>query len=1003
MQAITPWHKASYDRFIHHDLPQLLADRLPLKGYQVEEAGAWAYRVRVFLDSAEGEVENTYEDIPRPDQRGAFQLEDKLRVVVPVASSANLEKAAIDCVGERLMQIVARRLKGDPGDRPEDARMARAWLPLDCWIRDFLEGESQPLQQGNWLDRETHLRRLLLPAVEDMVDDSHWGRICPVETPEGPNLGRIATVARGASIGDGRLLVEGDQPRDRLGLGTGMIPCLEHSDAARLLMGANMMRQWILPAEIEPALVQTGNEPEAPDFWAGRNLLTAFVPLGACTFEDGIAISQSCARRLDYPQPVEVGDKMSNRHGTKGVVSGIVPDAAMPQLPDGTPVEIVYSFAGMASRMNFGQVREAVLGRIAHSTGQVQVVPPFEAPDAAALRTALQAAGLPEDGQEQLRLDGRPLAGRSTVGWVYWGRLHHLAGDKIRASTTPEERCQRQGEMEFFALRQAGAWETVLEHYNTRDERRPDAGELAPRVAVGPVAQAGPPAPVLTELTGRLACAGIEIELQGEELRLGWGAPAGEVLTLAQTLPHPWMRQRALETVGARPELPEYGALVAANQRLQRSQTGPSSLQSRALAQLEERLSAYCEALIQAPELRLSNRILFSGRGVLAPGVELGHDQVGVPAEIAWTLFGPLLERELDAAQVERRSTKAVKALERTMAESWVLVTRAPVLTPTGLLGFKPVLVPGRAILLAPVACSFMNADFDGDQAALMLPLTEGGQREAAQLLSLAGHLRRDPDLIDQELWRVKIEAVWGLARLGLEAGGLEEIAQLAGATVATEDGVVTSGTLARASKQVAQRDGAEAALAAVDRLLQRGFAVARVSGASVSPFLGASLHGPAAPGAEEGEAAWDAYFDEIAGCLAAHAAWDDNDLGPLCLLSRSRGRGPSWSQLAMTVGVARPAQGGGPGRRSLVAGLTPGELRAAAGRFWRTLAQLHAEAGHTGRSLRRRQAPTGFDVLARAQRAKAPGVVFARAAAAGTTDTLTDPSSRAFAGLAPR
>ncbi len=997
----TPWHLASYDRFIHQDLPTLLAQRLPLKGYQVEESDAWSCRVRVYLEGVGGEVENTYEDIPRPNQQGAFRVGEDLRVVVPQASSSNLAEAAIACVGERLLQAIARRLKGDPQDRPEDVRMARAWLPLDGWIGGFLEAEGQMLQQNNWLDRETHLRRLALPVDEDMVNTSYWGRICPVETPEGPNIGRVATIAVGASIRDGKLVVESDRPRDRLGLGTGMIPCLEHNDAARSLMGANMMRQWIVPPEEEPALVQTGEEPEAADFWAGRNLLTAFVSLGESTFEDGIVISQSCAQRLNYPQAVEVGDKMSNRHGTKGVVARIEPDEAMPQLADGTAVEIVYSFANMPTRMNFGQVREAVLGRLAKSTGQVQMAPPFGAPDEAALRAGLEEAGLPEDGLEQLSLDGQPLEGRSLVGWVYWGRLVHLAGDKIRGNVDGDYG-QRQGDMEFSALRQVGAWESILEQYNTRAVERPDADGLVRRVSSGEVEQAVAPSPQLSVLAGRLACAGIDLRLEGDALRVSWAEPAGEVLQLAQPLPHPWMPERVIGAVGARIEQAEFADLAAANQRLARSLAGPASLQSRARQQLEAQLAAYCDALVQAPQLRPTSRSLFSGRAVLAPGADLRHDQIGLPAEIAWTLFGPILERELEAGAVQKRSAKATVALEAAMAESWVVFTRAPVLTPTGLVAFKPVLVPERSLLLPPVACAFMNADFDGDQGAVFLPLTQGGQREAAQLLSLAGHLEREPDLIEQELWRVKIEAVWGLAKLGLEADGLVEISKLAGAPVELEDGVVTSGSLARAVGAVARSEGAGAALDATDRLLQRGFGVARRSGASISPFLGAQLALPQAPAETADEAAWDCYVDEVAGYIAGHTQWDDGDLGPLCLLSRSKGRGPCWSQLAMTVGAARPQQGGG-GRRSLVAGMTPDDLRVSAQRFWRALAQLQVQTSHDGRAFRQRQRSTGFDVLARAQRAAAPGVVFARAAAAELEEILTDSSSRALAGLPPR
>ena len=102
-------------------------------------------------------------------------------------------------------------------------------------------------------------------------------------------------------------------------------------------------------------------------------------------------ISESCAARLNFPYAVEPGDKISNRHGTKGVISRILPDDEMPHLADGTPVELVFSFGALHGRMNFGQIREAVMGRIAQTEGEIAIVPPFQAPNADQLRERLRA------------------------------------------------------------------------------------------------------------------------------------------------------------------------------------------------------------------------------------------------------------------------------------------------------------------------------------------------------------------------------------------------------------------------------------------------------------------------------------------------------------------------------------------------------------------------------------------------------------------------------------
>jgi len=196
-----------------------------------------------------------------------------------------------------------------------------------CDLDDF--------EVANWLTRRTALRRLVIPYRQHLITASQLGRTCPFETPEGTNIGKVLSIAVGAEIRDGRLVIFDDRPEAALGLSASMIPFLENDDANRVLSGANMMRQWIAPPDPEPALVQTANEPALPGFWCGRNLLTAFVSWGE-TFEDAIVLSESAAAKLNYPRPVEAGDKFSNRHGAKGVVARILPDDEMPHLPDGT-------------------------------------------------------------------------------------------------------------------------------------------------------------------------------------------------------------------------------------------------------------------------------------------------------------------------------------------------------------------------------------------------------------------------------------------------------------------------------------------------------------------------------------------------------------------------------------------------------------------------------------------------------------------------------------------
>src|SRR5437016_3899486 len=124
LNASAPWHRASFDRFLYERLPQLLAERLPLTVYQVEEDGArGCCSVRLGVTGSAGDVETEFRDLPRPDEAGLFTVEGQpmvepggaLRagallatvegqpmVVLPVTSDSDLAAARIRCVGEQL-------------------------------------------------------------------------------------------------------------------------------------------------------------------------------------------------------------------------------------------------------------------------------------------------------------------------------------------------------------------------------------------------------------------------------------------------------------------------------------------------------------------------------------------------------------------------------------------------------------------------------------------------------------------------------------------------------------------------------------------------------------------------------------------------------------------------------------------------------------------------------------------------------------------------------------
>jgi hypothetical protein len=1019
----TPWHKASFDRFLQESLPQLLAERLPLTGYRAEPTGRYTCHIVVTLDSASGDVVCDFADLPYPDEDGIFEIDGERKVVISLAPTEELDVVEIACVGEQLYDHVAKRLGQAPQNGlPWDAELARAWLPLDEWIDEFMHDaqSAQVLEDTNWIARHIHLRSIFVMERKSATAPGQLGRVCPFETPEGSNTGRILRVAAGAQIRDGKLVIIDDTPQACLGLASSMIPFLEHDDPIHLLMGANMLRQQIVQSTPEPALVQTGNEPDAPNFWAGRNLLTAFVPWGVDTFAEGIVISESCARRFDTPYALEPGDKMANRHGTKGVVSAVLPDGEMPHLPDGTPVELVFNVNSTRLRMTHGQVLEAAVGRVAHAEGEPTVVPPFDAPSRDELLQRLAKAGLPESGTETLTVgkDGPALQQPSAVGYIYWGRLSHLARGKIKTSPASN---QRHGDMESRAMLSIDAYEYVRESLNTRAARKEDADDLAARLAAGPVEQAGPPTPMFADLTRRLRVAGIEASLEGEKLALRFAPPEGDVVKLARPVMHPWLREREMTEIGALAEnddpgvpippwylmekspLPAaYAQMIEANDRLTRmlQSQAPERLVQDATAQLQARVDACFDALLAPYHLLLGERQLFSARTVLAPGADLQLDQVALADEIAWALLGPLAARELggDEDAVQARTEQAAKALDAVMARSWVVVNRAPTLSPTALIAFHPLRDPGSVIRLHPLVCQWLNADFDGDQVAVFLPVTESGQREAGEKLSVAGHVARDPALLDGLL--PPGEAMCGLAGLSLTKEGRREIAQLIGLEGAVPEGLLTRTALASAMREMLDRDGAEAALAVLELLTRRGFEVAKASGASLNPFIGESLQRPPEPEGDDWDT-WAAYQEALVESLLVRTDYGNPDLGPQLLAIKAGVEGVD--HLRALIGPKQCSDFDDQlvlARRGYAEGLTPEEMFAWAAGTRKWLLQLTNEMETMAQTARERNASGAFSVLARARRAKHPGIVFARAAATGEVDPLTDVESQVLVGL---
>jgi DNA-directed RNA polymerase subunit beta len=181
---------------------------------------------------------------------------------------------------------------------------------------------------------------------------------------------------------------------------------------------------------------------------------------------------------------ISIGDKLSGRHGNKGVIANILPIEDMPFLPDGTPVDVVLNPLGVPSRMNLGQIFEAHLGLIAHENGFIAETPIFNGATEMEIfdllsELAKEFPGLDDKGKCIL-YDGRtgePFESPVTVGYMYIMKLIHLVDDKIHArSTGPYSLVtqqplggkaqfggQRFGEMEVWALEAYGASHTLQE------------------------------------------------------------------------------------------------------------------------------------------------------------------------------------------------------------------------------------------------------------------------------------------------------------------------------------------------------------------------------------------------------------------------------------------------------------------------------------------------------------------------------------------------------------
>ncbi len=633
-----------------------------------------------------------------------------------------------------------------------DEDLLRSLVPLDRLTTEFLESSGQELDATNGYATTTHLRRILNPNGSAILPDTQIGRICPVDMPENSDfLGRVLTIQSGR-------LYRGWAPqgcfhcsRGSARAGRGTLPFIHHTDPLRAQIGVNRMRQWRIAARHEPALVQTGLEPEDPRHWIGCNLLTAFASHGKDTYEDSCLMSQSAAMRLGFDAESGIGTLLSNRSGQTGAIGAVLPDDRMPRLSDGTPVELMVSFLGIHTRMNAGQILEAAAGWIARRTGKPYLAVPFAEGDRERI-----GRELPDTPYRQRLSLGKGVEAESDsiVGWVYWGICTSHASNRLMVpGVIGEGAYLRQGEMENHVLIHRRAYRTIQERFTTlASENTKEPGWSV----------------LFGNLRRRLAAAGISVVPSDRGMTFKLAEPEGDVLRLESPLEHPWLPGHTVRMVGRVPGIKGFEDLEKMNRSFSEGRNMPASLREGRVEHLQILLDGCFGALLTAHDMRMGNRVLRSSRGMISVGVELAFDQVGIPRRMADALFrGELPE--------------------------WVVINHAPTIPDTAIVAFHPVVVAGDAVRLNPYVCRWMDADYDGDCVAVLVPGSAETQEEVGRLLSVLGHVNADPDTLDT--FAPNQEALWGLASLWLSPEGREEMQRILPALGSSDEPPTRKGT----------------------------------------------------------------------------------------------------------------------------------------------------------------------------------------------------------------
>jgi len=279
--------------------------------------------------------------------------------------------------------------------------------------------------------------------------------------------------------------------------------------------------------------------------------------------ELGPGVMKSVVVKVAQIRKVMVGDKLAGRHGNKGVIAKIMPEADMPHLEDGTPVDLIISPLSVLARMNLGQLLETHLGWALQKQGQKGALPVFDPIKEDAIANELKKAGLPVDGKATL-IDGRTgerFEEKTVVGVGYILKLKHMIEDKTHARSTgpyslvtqqplggkAQMGGQRLGEMEVWALEAHKAAYALQEMLTIKSDDIVGRAQAFGAIVKGePIPEARVPESFKV-LIRELNSLGLAVNIEGELIKKA----EGEVTEKVAKFSDPLVQIRSIEEFSA--------------------------------------------------------------------------------------------------------------------------------------------------------------------------------------------------------------------------------------------------------------------------------------------------------------------------------------------------------------------------------------------------------------------------------------------------------------------